>query len=195
MATRAAATRKPAASKRTSAPRIGSAAVAEKTGRGWAEWISVLDAAGGRTMSHREIVALVGGRFGVGPWWRQMVTVGYEQSRGLREVHQVASGFTAGVSRTVAVPCARLAAAFENARTRATWLKTAGVTVRSATKGKVIRFDAPAGTRIEARFTAKGTGRSSVAIEHTRLKDAKAVAASKALWKTQLDRLLARLEA
>lgn len=179
---------------KTKGPAIGDDAVRAKTGRGWAIWFRLLDKAGAKKLTHREIAVLVSERFGAGPWWSQMVTVEYERARGLRAVHQVASGFSANVSRTYSVPASALASAFQSARTRAAWLKLAGVSVRSGMSGKVIRFDWPGNTRVEARFTAKGAGRSAVAIEHTRLAGAKQVASTKKLWGDALDRLRAKLE-
>lgn len=41
---------------------------------------------------------------GVPGWWSQMVTVTYEQERGLREKHQKADGYSVSASRTFEVP-------------------------------------------------------------------------------------------
>jgi hypothetical protein len=59
-------------------------AVLKATGRAWDEWLRVLDRAGARRMPHEEIAALLARKFAVPGWWCQMVTVGYEQARGLR---------------------------------------------------------------------------------------------------------------
>ena len=67
---------------------VGSEAVARATGRAWDEWLKVLDRAGAKTMPHKEIALLLSRKFDVPDWWSQMVTVGYEQARGLRAVHQ-----------------------------------------------------------------------------------------------------------
>jgi hypothetical protein len=56
-------------------------AVKKATGRDWAAWVKVLDAAGATSKPHREIVKIVN----AGSWWSQMVTVGYERIRGLRD--------------------------------------------------------------------------------------------------------------
>jgi hypothetical protein len=66
-------------------PSMSDEAVKSKTGKDWAEWFSVLDAAGAQDMSHKEIVAYLVEHYQVGPWWQQMVTVTYEQARGLRQ--------------------------------------------------------------------------------------------------------------
>ena len=78
-------------------------AVQAKTGKTWKQWFSLLDKAGAKKMSHQEIVKYLNTNEGVGPWWQQMVTVSYEQARGLRELHQKPAGFEIGVSRTVNV--------------------------------------------------------------------------------------------
>jgi hypothetical protein len=87
---------------------IGTDAVARATGRGWDQWLALLDKAGAAAMPHKAIVAMLADRFGMPSWWRQMVTVGYEQARGLREVNQNAEGFSANASRTVQAELERL---------------------------------------------------------------------------------------
>jgi hypothetical protein len=72
---------------------ISSAAVHKATGRTWEEWLPLLDKTGAKKLPHREIAEVVAGKFAVRPWWSQMVTVGYEQARGLREKHQTAKGY------------------------------------------------------------------------------------------------------
>jgi uncharacterized protein YndB with AHSA1/START domain len=89
--------------------RISSDSVREATGRGWAEWLEALDAAGAADWSHRRIVAHLEREHpevGSG-WWRQSITVGYEQARGKRAVGETAdAGFQVGVQRTVAATAA-----------------------------------------------------------------------------------------
>src|SRR5688572_27657477 len=74
-------------------PPVSDDRVKGATGRDWAEWRRVLDAAGARKMSHAEIARMVHDRFAGGDpstssgsvpphnagWWSQMVTVGYER--------------------------------------------------------------------------------------------------------------------
>ena len=59
---------------------ISSEAVEKATGRSWPQWIASLNAAGAKSMEHKAIAEMVSEKFGVGPWWCQMVTVGYEQA-------------------------------------------------------------------------------------------------------------------
>ncbi len=85
--------------------RISSESVREATGRGWDEWLDALDAAGAAEWSHKEIVAhLAREHPAVSSWWRQAITVGYEQARGKRVLGETAdAGFQVVVQRTVAL--------------------------------------------------------------------------------------------
>ncbi len=74
-------------------PAIGDEAVIAATGQRWEAWFDQLDQAGARELDHKGIVALLGNFEGVSPWWQQMVTVTYEQARGLRQKHEMADGY------------------------------------------------------------------------------------------------------
>jgi hypothetical protein len=64
---------------------ISDAAVQAKTGKTWPEWLALLDRAGARKMNHQEIASYLHDELGCSGWWSQMVTVGYEQARGMRD--------------------------------------------------------------------------------------------------------------
>jgi uncharacterized protein YndB with AHSA1/START domain len=172
---------------------MSDAAVQAKTGRTWPEWFKLLDAEGARQMSHKEIVAVLRDRHGVGPWWQQMVTVTYEQARGLRAKHEVAGGFQVSASRTVAAPVAAVFAAWKDARGRKRWLP-GSFTIRSETPDKSLRFAWPDGGRVEVSFYPKGEAKTQVTVQHSRLPDAAAADERKAFWGQVLEALKARLE-
>jgi hypothetical protein len=73
---------------------ISDNAVRTKTGKTWAEWFSVLDKTGAQKMKHSEIAEPLHAKHACPPWWSQMVTVGYERARCLREKHQTATGYS-----------------------------------------------------------------------------------------------------
>jgi len=173
--------------------RMSDEAVRAKTGKSWDEWLAILDAAGAKTLGHKEIVALVG-QHGAGPWWRQMVTVTYEQARGLREKHQTATGYTANASRTIGVSVDRLFEAWSDASLRGRWLPDAELTIRKATPGKSLRISWGDGTNVDVGLVSKGESKSQIAVEHAKLPDAEAVARAKEYWKQALDRLQQALE-
>jgi len=181
----------PASRRQAAAPPVGDATVKAATGRDWAEWVAALDRSGAGAKQHPEIVALVGTLGCAKPWWRQMVTVGYERIKGLRATHQKAAGFAVSVSRTLAVDRATLYAAWEPGE-RKRWLD-ARFSVTKATAGKSIRITWPDGSRVAVGFQEKPGGKAQVALQHERLKDAAAVARQKAFWSAALDRLAAIL--
>ena len=106
---------------------ISDEAVKKATGCDWKAWIFCLDKAGCAKMSHKEIAELVYERWPkVGGWWSQMVTVGYEQARGLRVKNQTSDGWKVSSSKTVSVPVKTLFGAWKDPKKRAAWLKDAG---------------------------------------------------------------------
>lgn len=173
---------------------VGSDAVMRATGRAWDEWLKVLDRAGAKSMPHKEIALMLSRKFEVPDWWSQMVAVGYEQARGLRATHQRASGFAANASKTVDANVARLYEAWNDPAVRARWLLDAPVEVRRSKDGKSMRLTWTVGdSSVDVGFSAKGAGRSQVAVEHGKLKSAADVLRQKEFWKDALERLKALL--
>jgi uncharacterized protein YndB with AHSA1/START domain len=172
---------------------ISDAAVLRATGRGWRQWFVLLDKAGAGTKPHREIADLLHRDHGLSGWWSQMVTVGYEQARGLREKHQKAEGFQVSASKTVAAPLEAAFAAFTEPRRRSRWLDGT-LSVRRSTRPKSVRATWPDGSRLDINLYPKGPGKCQVAVQHGRLPDARAAERMKRHWRKALDNLKAYLE-
>jgi hypothetical protein len=167
---------------------LSDTSVNKRTGRTWAQWVRALDAAGASKKTHPEIAKYVSS-LGTPAWWSQMVTVGYERIRGLRDRGQRRSGgYEASKSRTFAVPVKRLFDAFANARVRRRWLDPK-VTVRHSTPLKYMRMAWGDGTPVQVGFTSKGPVKSTVAIQHQKLPDRPAADAMKRAWSEHFDRL------
>jgi hypothetical protein len=79
-------------------------AVYRRTGRTWQEWFAILDALGAINMKHKEIAQSLYQKYRVSAWWSQMITVTYEQERGLRDKHQKPDGYAISVSKVVPGP-------------------------------------------------------------------------------------------
>ena len=176
-------------------PRMSDESVKAATGKDWKQWFAVLDKAGARKMSHKEIVKYLNTEQCVGAWWQQMVTVTYEQARGLRKPNQRPDGFQISVSRTINVPLANVYKAFETAKTRRAWLDEDALAVRTTKANKSIRGawnEVP--TSLEVSFLEKGKDKSQVVVTHSKLPNAKASATMKAFWAGALDRLRDTLE-
>ena len=174
--------------------RPGDDAVKDKTGRNWTEWFAVMDEAGAAGMSHKEIVALLHEKHGVGPWWQQMVTVAYEQERGLRKLHEMPSGYEIGRTKTVAAPLAAVEEAWTNDALRRRWLADPGLTVRKVNPGKSVRTLWSDGkTQVNVLFYDKG-GKTQVAVQHAKLPDSAEAERYKQYWEENLTRLKEMLE-
>ena len=175
---------------------VSSAAVQQATGKNWDEWLAALDGDGAAAMPHPQIAVLVNEKYGASGWWSQMITVGYEQARGLRAKHEKADGFSVSASRTVNAPVDVLFGAWADEGQRTHWLPGAPLTVRKATPDKSLRLSWEGGdSSVDVEFTARGEAKSRVAVQHSRLPDAEAAAAMKAYWGDALDRMKAQLGA
>ena len=174
---------------------MSDASVKEATGCNWERWVRTLDRAGAANKSHREIAKLVA-FFGTPSWWTQMVTVGYERIRGMREKGQLRDGaYQATKSRTFDVDVTQVYEAFASAYTRKRWLGSDGddVAVQSATPPKRMRLSWPDGTSVVVGFLAKGPTKSVAAVQHDKLPTRAAADAVKRAWGERFDRLSAVL--
>jgi hypothetical protein len=176
------------------APPTSDAAVTEATGRGWAEWLPLLDAWGAADRTHGEIARWLREEHGIAGWWSQAVTVGWERARG-RAPGQRADGFEVSASRTIGVPVERLFAAWDDPEERERWLPGAEMRTRTATAPVRARYDWEDGTtRVAVWFEPAGEGRSRVSMAHQKLPDADTADGMKAWWRTRLDTLRRVLE-
>jgi uncharacterized protein YndB with AHSA1/START domain len=175
---------------------ISSDAVSAKTGKGWNEWLEILDAEQAQTLPHKQIAQLLYDKYNVPAWWCQMVTVGYEQARGLRAVHQKADGFSASASKTLNAPLSALYQACADEATRAKWMGRKRHTVNKATPNKSLRlvWGKDGANRVDFNLYAKGASKSQIAIEHTKLADATEAETMKTYWRGSLDKLAKLIE-
>ena len=176
---------------------MSSEALARRTGKGWDEWLALLDAWGAASRKHPEIASYLRDDLGVDGWWAQGITVGYERARGMRAFGQLVDGFSATASKTVGVPVERLHEAFVNPEVRRRWLPDAELAISSATPKAVHAawpHEGAPNARVDAGLTAKGPSKSSVAVQVRRLPDAEASERAKAYWRERLAALAALLE-
>jgi len=167
---------------------MSDASVKKQTGRDWAQWLRELDAAGAKEKPHREIAQYVSS-LGTPSWWSQMVTVGYERIRGLRDRTQRRGGsYEATKSRTFNVPLEKLFDAFASAAKRRRWLPVK-ISVKSSTPQKRMRIAWDDGTPVQLGFFARGEKKSYVAVQHEKLRDKAHVDEIKKTWAEHFDRL------
>ncbi len=175
---------------------VASAAVLAKTGKTWERWFAILDKAGARKLAHKDIALYLSETHRVPDWWCQMVTVGYEQARGLRQKHERPDGYSISKSVTLLVPIAKAYAAWDDPKQRALWLDETRVAVRKATANKTMRITWVDGkSSLEVYFWDKGPSKCQVVVQHSKLATASAAAKMKSSWAARLNRLKAILSA
>jgi len=175
-------------------PSMSDDAVKAKTGKDWAQWFAILDKAKAQTLPHKDIVALLDGKHGVPPWWRQMVTVEYERARGLRARHETASGFSVSISKTIATDLGNVYAAAADAKRRKSWFAAGEFELSSQTKDKYFRGSWNGSARLEINFYAKDEGKAQINVQVNKLGSAADVTLEREAWKAALETLKARLE-
>jgi hypothetical protein len=187
------AKKKPATNMTT---RIGDEAVRAKTGKTWSQWFAILDKTGAKEMSHKEITAFLYEMQKLPSWWGQMVAVGYEQSRGLRKVHETTAGFQTSIGKTIGASLSTLYRAWKDGKVRDRWLPRAPMTLCKATTNKSIRiaWDGDI-SNMDVRFYSKGRDKSQVVIDQVKLKSAAEVQRVKKFWGEKLQNLQRMLEA
>ena len=163
--------------------------IKEKTGCTWERWVYALDKRGADKMTHGEIAALVKTKYKTPDWWTQMVTVGYERIKGLRDRGQRRNGsYEATKSRTFNVAVETLFDAWSDPSMRRRWLKEP-VKIRTQTSPKSMRLGWSDGSIIAVGFYPKAKGKSSVAVQHEKLPDKETADRLKQYWSERLDEL------
>lgn len=171
-------------------PPISDSAVKDKTGKNWNEWFAILDAAGAQAMTHKQIVAYLVKEYEIGGWWQQMVTVSYEQARGLRQKHEKPSGYQISRSRTIAAPVERVYAAWLDSVQRNRWLGDSEFSIRKATPNKSMRITWVDGeTNLDVSFTSKYPDKTQITVQHDKLPSPEQAEQMKVYWADALETL------
>lgn len=163
-----------------SPPEVGAEAVRAGTGRGWGEWVEVLDAFESR--DHAVMVRHLVDDHRMEYWWAQTVVVGFERIRGLRMPHQMADGtFTASRSRTMTTDAAGLRSMLLDADGRSALFSGFEVVLRSKPSSKNVRVDLGEGVA-EIAIVDLGDGRARITVRHAKLVSFDRVEPWKAFW-------------
>ncbi|GAA4429133.1 hypothetical protein GCM10023169_31080 [Georgenia halophila] len=178
-------------STRSSEAVVSDARLREATGRSRAEWYALLDEAGARQWDHTRIARWLGGEHDVDGWWAQSVTVGYEQSRGMREPGQRSDGtWEANATKTLYTTRERLWPHLADEDLRRDWLDVDWPMV-GVTEPRSLRLVADDGSRITMLVDdlppgADGRTKVRLAVQHARLADGGAVTETKKFWRDSL---------
>jgi uncharacterized protein YndB with AHSA1/START domain len=168
---------------------MSDAAVKAKTGYTWERWVRSLDRHGAAEMPHREIATLIDEKWKVGAWWSQMVAVGYERIKGLRERGQRRAGhYDASKSKTFNVPAAKVFKAVTGKRMLGRWLPDAAK-VRTATPDRSVRLVMKDGSIAAFSFTRKGDAKTALSVQQEKLPDKATRERVKRYWGERLQAL------
>jgi len=168
---------------------MSDAAVKAKTGCTWERWVRSLDHYGAADMPHGEIARLIREKWKIGGWWSQMVTVGYERIKGLREKGQRRGGrFDASKSRTFNTPAAKVFDAVTRKRLLARWLPDAA-RVRTARKERSARLTMQDGSIAAFWLTTKGEAKTALSVQQENLPDKATKERVKRYWGERLSAL------
>jgi hypothetical protein len=174
---------------------ISNEAVAKSTGKEWNEWFVIIDKAGGKSKSHKEIVAFLREHFSLSPWYQQMITVIYEQARRKRKPHEMPDGFQISKTRTFPWGISELRECWLNERMRKKWLQDSAIEVTGTLEKRLIRFIRPVDDcRYEVRFYPLDVNKTRLTVQQNRIADASLAENMKDYWKKQLRNLLDYLE-
>jgi hypothetical protein len=165
-------------------------AVKVRTGKVWADWFRILDKAGAKKWPHKEIAAYLYTKKKISGWWSQMVAVGYEHERGLRQKFQNCAGeFSANNSRVMDVALANAYKAWTDEKLRRRWLPGEKMEITTAHPGKSLRAKWDDTTRLGVYFLKKGAERTQVVVDHMKLAGSKDALKMKSYWSSALHRL------
>jgi hypothetical protein len=178
--------KKPARKSIKEAAGVSTDAVARRTGKSWDDWFEVLDSAGAQDLDQRGVIAILAQKHGIGPWWQQMIAVGYESLRAKSERPPAPDGFNINSSCTLDAPLPRVFRLWNDAGERARWLADDRFVVRGTTADKIIRARWGKGTSHVAVSFAEKSGRTEVSVAHQQIESQSAAEQMKAYWAKKL---------
>ncbi len=151
-------------------PEVSDEAVRSATGRGWDEWVDVVEADPVAEEGHAAVAAWVGEVHGVDGWWAQAVTGGWERITGRRLPGEMPDGtFTVNRSRTLSadadVDRATLRALLLDDDERAALFPSMESRLRSSATAKTLRIGLPDGVA-QVAVEERPDGRVRVAVQH-----------------------------
>lgn len=174
------------------------ASVRKSTGRGWDEWVTLINAEIGPKAAHNVIAAWLVENQGLDGWWAQSVTVGYERITGLRLPGQMKDGtFTVSRTKTLRLDGSEFRELLNDDDARASLLPGLISMPRSKPTTKAPSYsltDAESGTDagiINFRLEAVPSGWRLV-VTHEKLQTPQAAEAWKQYWADWLEDLAAQ---
>jgi uncharacterized protein YndB with AHSA1/START domain len=177
------------------AKKISDEAAKKSTGKTRKQWFSILNKSGAKKMEHKQVAKLLHEKYGLSPWWSQMVTVQYEQEIKGRKKHEMQDGFQISKSTTLTASVTKTYNMINSPIKRIVWLKDPAITITKSTKDKSIRGKWIDGkSNVEFQFYPKGDGKTQMVVQQSRIKSSKEAEMMKTYWRKQLNNLKKYLE-
>lgn len=159
----------------------------------WAEWVTYLDASGGKNLQHRAIADKAYEKLKDG-WWSQAVAVAYEQHIGRRAPGQRSDGsYEVSVTKTMSDSMDHAMKTWlQLAKGRNEFAGSAVAKEPTATKSDKRRHWAcnlADGTRVNADVYPKSADKVLFSVTHTKLASAKAAETLRTYWKEFIESL------
>ena len=177
------------------ASKISDEAVLKSTGKIWKEWFVILNKAGAKNMTHKEIARWLKKNYIISGWWLQMVTVQYEKDVKGRKKHEKPDGYQISKSKTFSHSVSRVFSAINSLTNRNQWLKNPDFKITTVNKNKSIRGKSIDGkTLIEFQFYPKDKNKTQLVVQQSKLPSAKEAEKMKKYWSKNLSNLKSFLE-
>lgn len=163
-------------------------AIERATNKSWGEWLQFFEEIHASRLSHQEIAQKAGDLGGAPNWWRQMVTVAYEQHIGRRIPGQDCDGqFNVSVTKTVSGTMDDALAAWKKRTEGLSDFSdvsiSRGPSVTSTEKWRYWRCGLADGSRVNVNISLKSPGKTTVSIQHEQLESTEQVEHWRSYWK------------
>lgn len=198
--------------------KVSTESVLKHTGKSWDQWIKILDTAGAKNWTHKEIVAYVVEKYKLSLWWRQIVSSSYEVHIGKKIEGRNDKGLYATVAtKNLQVDGKKVWKFLTSKPGLALWLKPmsplkinikeqyeteGGIfgEIRTLKAGQRIRLtwqdtDWAKPTTLQFMVHAKDKNKCMVIIQHENLKDVRLKNQMLAHWKQALNDIAAHFSA
>jgi uncharacterized protein YndB with AHSA1/START domain len=189
--------------------RVTTESVLKCTGKNWASWVQILERAGARGLTHKEIVAFLKTKHRLGLWWQQVIASGFETVIGRKiEGRNEKGEYSVAGSRTFAIEKKAAWKLLSSKDGIAIWLKPLsdfhlepGATfeseggvfgeVRTMKPGDRIRMtwqesDWEKPTTVQIILVARKNKKCIIGFQHEKIKDARLKSRLRDHWKNVL---------
>lgn len=175
---------------------ISNESILKATGKYWEKWFSIILKAGGKKLSHQEIVLVLHKYLKGTGWWEQMITVQFDKKYKNRALYQSGKTFKVSISKVFNFPIERVFDSWINKPVISKWLTNKSFTIRKSTSQKSLRLIwVDYKTFVDVDFYVKSKGETTVVVQFSKLPSADECEKKKVFMKRanyKLEKLLSK---